>query len=837
MKKTTFLKSLLLAAALTTGASAWAVTNSTTVTGIVGATDNSSGFDAVGNKSMPLAAGDEYVITFVNYNKGANGTDYWENWAFISNVFACRADYGASNPCWGTATNVSYTGNSWTDISSTITDWLRAYNGVTVTLTVSRDAAGTGISITHSATTNAVDAIASQTYAGTFTATVGAEEAINFYLTVEDAHLNITNVVYTNASNEVTHYDLVDVDLSKFDANYTYSDGVASFKLGSGKWSKLDFSSYYSSITGTITNINLKFTENIGTGGRMCFGIFGNNKSAWNNGMPETANSVSTWGVCGSSNANRVYFNGGNVNTLNTGSAAAIELNMDIINKKFTFIQAGTTLVDDKSFYDTDITSPQYFAGHTWTTESNTTTLTDMTMEIVYLETTYYTATFTNTTSGNTVSATIYTDSERTSEITNGLLEDGKTYYFTASETGYQDYNGTFTVSSSDPLVSFAMTAKSVYNYTVNAVDAEDGIIKSAIVSGTCYADESTSFYLPTCVLVDGTLYFMTAESSYKSETVTDNDQVFSYPYTESTVDNVVFFVEGESIDGATTSTPTNLQNLASNGYMGRGSNLSVTTLPAGAYTIYVKYINANSSSQNFVVKAGDTEVINETVTGRPTKSGTVTLTEETAITLTAAASSISGVDYLYIVQTGVSATITDAGWATLYTDKALDFSGVEGLTAYTATCENSTVTLTEVQNVPANTGVVLKGAANTYNIPVIASSTTDKGHLLGSTTDATAYNAYDGYTLYMLNIVNGKAQFVPVTSDEIAAGKAFLKISSGNSSLVRSLNVVFGEDATGINAVNAQQATKEYYNLRGQRVAAPQKGLYIVNGKKVVVK
>ena len=132
MKKTTFLKSLLLAAALTVGASAWAVTNSTTVTGIVGATDNSSGFDVVGNKSMPLAAGDEYVITFVNYNKGANGTDYWENWAFISNVFACRADHGASNPYWGTATNVSYTGNSWTDISSTITDWLRAYNGVTV---------------------------------------------------------------------------------------------------------------------------------------------------------------------------------------------------------------------------------------------------------------------------------------------------------------------------------------------------------------------------------------------------------------------------------------------------------------------------------------------------------------------------------------------------------------------------------------------------------------------------------------------------------------------------------------------------------------------------------
>ncbi|MBQ8487319.1 MAG: hypothetical protein IJ533_06695, partial [Prevotella sp.] len=43
--------------------------------------------------------------------------------------------------------------------------------------------------------------------------------------------------------------------------------------------------------------------------------------------------------------------------------------------------------------------------------------------------------------------------------------------------------------------------------------------------------------------------------------------------------------------------------------------------------------------------------------------------------------------------------------------------------------------------------------------------------------------------------------------------------------------------DATAISAVKTVKADGEVYNLNGQRVAAPQKGLYIVNGKKVIIK
>ena len=181
-----------------------------------------------------------------------------------------------------------------------------------------------------------------------------------------------------------------------------------------------------------------------------------------------------------------------------------------------------------------------------------------------------------------------------------------------------------------------------------------------------------------------------------------------------------------------------------------------------------------------------------------------------------------------------VPAAITAAGWATLYTNCPLDFSGVEGLTAYTATLDGSTVTLTEVDDVPANTGVVLKGAANTYEIPAIASSETAKGSLEGS---ATAINVKeDALNVYYVLAKNGDedARFAKVTSGTIAAGKAFLKVAKNGA---RESYSIGGVAPTAIESIQALQENGELFNLNGQRVAAPQKGLYIVNGKKVIMK
>ena len=202
------------------------------------------------------------------------------------------------------------------------------------------------------------------------------------------------------------------------------------------------------------------------------------------------------------------------------------------------------------------------------------------------------------------------------------------------------------------------------------------------------------------------------------------------------------------------------------------------------------------------------------------------------------------GVTRFRLVRLGdpvTSVTISEAGWATLYFPYALDFSEVAGLTAYTASVAGSTVTLNAVDDVPANTGVVLNGTEGSYNIPVIASSETAQGDLIGNASAATAWNYFDDYTLYALaqaeDYPTHQVQFRPVTSGSVAAGKAFLKIS--NSTPVKAFTVEFA-DADGIKAIDNGQLTidnAEIYNLAGQRMSKLQKGVNIVNGKKVLVK
>ena len=183
--------------------------------------------------------------------------------------------------------------------------------------------------------------------------------------------------------------------------------------------------------------------------------------------------------------------------------------------------------------------------------------------------------------------------------------------------------------------------------------------------------------------------------------------------------------------------------------------------------------------------------------------------------------------------------TVSAIGWATLYTDKALDFSDVAGLEAYTAMVTDNTVTMTKVEGtIPENTGVVLKATeklteATEFVIPAAASSTTDRGSLTGSSTDATAYNAFSGYTLYILAPVNGgkDVQFVPCNGGSIAAGKAFLKIASTNGA--KAMKVVFADVTTGIKNVNGGQRPLTPSNLRG----GVNNGKFIKNGQLVITK
>lgn len=182
-----------------------------------------------------------------------------------------------------------------------------------------------------------------------------------------------------------------------------------------------------------------------------------------------------------------------------------------------------------------------------------------------------------------------------------------------------------------------------------------------------------------------------------------------------------------------------------------------------------------------------------------------------------------------------VSATLSASGLSSFCSAYALDFSGVTGLKAYVVTAATSTsVTLTQVDKVPGGTGVILQGTAGeTYTIPVAATipdaPATNK---MVGTLNATNVSAEYAYALK-----DGK--FHPVNAGTIAVGKAYLPASAVPAASAPELAIVFDGQTTGIHGVEAQKQVENgvFYNLAGQRVAQPTKGLYIVNGKKVVMK
>ena len=212
---------------------------------------------------------------------------------------------------------------------------------------------------------------------------------------------------------------------------------------------------------------------------------------------------------------------------------------------------------------------------------------------------------------------------------------------------------------------------------------------------------------------------------------------------------------------------------------------------------------------------------------------------------------SVNGSKNIYIGRvavtlTHVSATISDAGYATFSSKEKLDFTDVEGLTAYKATTtgENS-VTLEDVTGiVPANEGLLLKGAANTYYIPVsTADPTADvDGNLLQSTATA-AHNIAAGEVgrAFVFGKLGEEVGFFKAAEGKtIGAGKSYLLLDAAPAKDVEFLSFVFGDEeseTTGIKAVVNEQAREGIYDLQGRKVTNPTKGLYIVNGKKVIIK
>lgn len=181
--------------------------------------------------------------------------------------------------------------------------------------------------------------------------------------------------------------------------------------------------------------------------------------------------------------------------------------------------------------------------------------------------------------------------------------------------------------------------------------------------------------------------------------------------------------------------------------------------------------------------------------------------------------------------------------WTTFTSAYNLDFSNVEGgLTAYTAKYnkDNDAVALTPVKKVKAHTGLILKKgeAKTTYTLHILPSNETGldaTDNQLVDCVDAIWSTGRDKD--YFLS--NG--EFVKSDHDGWALpGKSYLYISNGRANQSESrLRVYVDNTATAINGITNNPVVKDeaYYNLQGVKVQRPQHGVFIHNGKKVVLK
>jgi len=231
------------------------------------------------------------------------------------------------------------------------------------------------------------------------------------------------------------------------------------------------------------------------------------------------------------------------------------------------------------------------------------------------------------------------------------------------------------------------------------------------------------------------------------------------------------------------------------------------------------------------------TKVVFEGGSGFTPSSGTLTSgtwrgsAQEVTFTYNASSSiNVRKITVTYMTK-NLTETVQSYGWASYVTPAAVEFPAN---TAYvvTAASVSTGLTLEAVTQVPDNTPVLLKGAGS-KNITVIASATAPETNLLKVSPGSIA----DGKYAYVLAKNGTGACFKQWTGDaSVLKGRVVLLLDEAASA-----RAIFelDDETTAINNLipSISKGEGAWYDLQGRKVAQPSKGLYIVNGKKIIIK
>ena len=414
-----------------------------------------------------------------------------------------------------------------------------------------------------------------------------------------------------------------------------------------------------------------------------------------------------------------------------------------------------------------------------------------------------------------------------------------------ATTTAFEEgFNRTWTVSCDNKDVLLKPTATLSYVFTPvggvagEPVEIENGGTITATAAGTYVVTATAVGYKSTTVTIDNTVaYELAKEISFIS--MKDEDFADTEMWTKSTDSDGRW---GWSEDAP--ATYYSLNNLETNAATAiEGVELFTNTTPKFyiGYGLMANYFTTGGGLAPLkLTDAEEGQWAVYTISSNYGKSTVNTCQEATAVYSLYRYSDI--LQSIKIYAPAASKTIpAESGYASFSADKAVTVP--EDVTVYTAavSAEGNAIVLTPVDTevIPANTGVLLYSETAGDKVFYTATEAAD-ADFSGNELIATSVEAYatvpTGGTYYALKA--GVAEFAVINGGVVlSANKAYIK--APENSEAKPMRMVIGGQTTGINEVDAADGAADgaYYTLQGVKVENPTKGLYIHNGKKVIIK
>lgn len=393
-------------------------------------------------------------------------------------------------------------------------------------------------------------------------------------------------------------------------------------------------------------------------------------------------------------------------------------------------------------------------------------------------------------------------------------------------------------------VITLTFSKYTKFGYTINA--KENGTDLGEVAKGETYTD-GADIAISKFYNINNEWYETTTSPYYINIKPENNSATI-----EVKKSDITYFAETENLGNITGKvSDKNMSNGAYSAIKG-GETAELCKLPMGEYKVII-YLKANGNRSAIIRDVDNSDNGTNTLCALPINrssaakeySTTLTLYKTTKIGLSGYTTSggtnqSADLDYIYIQRTGdatEAVSVSEAGFATYATTNNVVVPSDENVKVMTVkvNAEGTAIELNEVKAgtvIPASKGILVKAAKGNYNFVVTseAGKELESNNLVAATTDVPS----DGAKYFALTRIGDKVGFALVANGVvIPAGKAYLEVPTSTPAKFFGLD---GE-ATGINSVKTAKADGAYYTLEGVKTTKPVKGLYIHNGKKIVVK